>query len=124
MYLRTNLGVILVKLKRRVAFKSHVWEESIRVNKIREAAMFLQNSEVYRKENIYINFDNFENVIRETTDRLIKDWEYDSNDEVIDDCESDDYSIVDIECELPRYLPNKKTRNSKKKSFFARNGKG
>ena len=60
----------MVKLKKRVAFKSSVWQETIRVDAIKKAAKVLQNSEVYRAENINVNFDNLERIINETKNSL------------------------------------------------------
>ena len=65
-----DLGIIMVKLKKRVAFKSSVWQETIRVDAIKKAAKVLQNSEVYRAENINVNFDNLERIINETKNSL------------------------------------------------------
>ena len=65
-----DLGIIMVKLKKRVAFKSSVWQETIRVDAIKKAAKVLQNSEVYCAENINVNFDNLERIINETKNSL------------------------------------------------------
>ena len=43
-----DLGVIMVKLKKRLSFKSSVWQETIRVDAIKRAAKFLQNSQVLK----------------------------------------------------------------------------
>ena len=95
-----NLGVILVKLKKRVAFKSSVWEETIRIDAIRKAAEFLKNSEVYRAEKITVNFGNFNDTMRETINSLIEDCDYDYDEERVNDRDSDDYSIVEVEFKL------------------------
>ena len=65
-----DLGIIMVKLKKRVVFKSSVWQETIRVDAIKKAAKVLQNAEVYRAENINVNFDNLERIINETKNSL------------------------------------------------------
>ena len=88
----------MVKLKRRLAYKSSVRQETIRVDAIKRAAKFLQNSEVYRAENVTVNFDDFENIINEATNDLIRNCEYDTSQEN-DERDSDDYSIIEIECD-------------------------
>ena len=80
-------------MKKRVAFKHSVWEETIRIDAIKRAALFLQHSEVYRLENIT---DNFESIITETTNNLIRDCDYD-DEQNVDENDSDDYSIIEID---------------------------
>ena len=87
----------MVKLKKRLSFKSSVWQESLRVDAIKKAAKFLQNS----GENIHVDFDDFENIINEAKNDLINDCEYNLvvNKDVNNERDLDDYSIVSVECE-------------------------
>ena len=64
--------------------------------KCRKAAEFLKNCEVYCAENTYLDFDNFDDVIIETSNRLINDCEYDNEKENADVPVSGNYDIVKI----------------------------
>ena len=72
----------------------------IRVDAIKKAARFLKNSEVYRAENIHVNFEKFDDIINETISKLINDCKYDNTASRNDDSRNvDSYNIVEIECE-------------------------
>ena len=91
----------MVKLKKRVSFKSSVGQETIRVDAIKKAAKVLQNSEVYCVENIHVDYDEFENIVNGAMNDVIDDCEYDlaKKKNVNYEEDSDDDSIVSIECE-------------------------
>ena len=61
----------------------------------------MQNSGVYRAETIHVDFDDFENIINKTKNDLINDCKYNllENKDANNERDSDDYSIVSVECE-------------------------
>ena len=88
----SNLGVIMVKLKKRKCYKRNEIVSNIRPAVILRAAAVLANSEVYREEKIQINSSDLEDIVIDTRNKLI------------DDCNSDsepdsDLDIVDVSCD-------------------------
>ena len=81
----------MVKLKKRFSFKSSVWQEQMLLKK---GAKFLQNSEVYRAENIHVDFDDFKNIINEAKNDLINDCKYNlvENKDANNERDFDDYT--------------------------------
>ena len=87
----SNLGVIMVKLKKRQSYKRNEMVSNIRPAVILRAAAVLANSEVNREEKIRINFDNLESVVIDTRNKLIDDCNTDSDPD-------SDLEIVSISC--------------------------
>ena len=72
----------------------------------------MKNSEVYCAEKIHVNFEKFDNIINETTSKLIDDCDYDDSEQEKDAPSIDSYYIIGVECESVNGLDDDDRNNS------------